>query len=464
MASPPTVSLFWMRASRVVNVYWFKLRTEFELWLKLWQVGRAFAGAGPTFIPGVPAFTALVSGICLFVILILGLSSINFSGFSLPSFPKFSEFSSLFSSPQDNELPDGNVVGRTGQSKNELASVQLKNNKSEEVATKPQKRLPLPGNLSYLVASKADRTMFFFMRDGREWKLVRKYDLVYGGVEGDKITEGDRRTPEGNYWVTGILPGPPTGELYGTLILPLSYPNAVDRQNGKTGSGIWIHGSQWGEEKTPTRGCLKLGNAVMVELAKEVTIPAAVSIVAGPIDVKEVSRSVPRWILSEYTEQKMLYDSVNTRSPSSWTRERVIATGEEFLNNREAAIKEMAEAKANEPKEAAGCREFLTNWSEEWSQRNFDNYAKRYDANFESGQGQNREAFLARKKRIFSIHDKFEVSLSSIKCKEQEDHKYVVRFVQSYHAYRNNKQVNALNSSKEMVLAYEQGAWSILRE
>lgn len=90
-------------------------------------------------------------------------------------------------------------------------------------------------------------------------------DLYAGiGSEGfGKQLRGDKKTPIGLYFVTSQMADNELDELYGIGAFPLSYPNALDRNRGRTGSGIWIHGvprSTWTRAPLSSRGCVTIAN------------------------------------------------------------------------------------------------------------------------------------------------------------------------------------------------------------
>jgi len=441
----------YLRLSGQLSLFFFRLKTELQLLIRLLQVYLAFRSKTWVFFPILPVVLLMMG---------LALPGVYLGARELleePRPPKLSIPSSV------KPLAPPNPVKTKTPASEKQTSLALATPIENKPQPSLQEQLPLPPHLSYLVASKSQKTLFLLRRSGNSFELIKKFDLVYGGVEGNKVTEGDRRTPEGNYWVTGILPGPPTGDLYGSLILPLSYPNAQDRSEGKTGSGIWIHGSAWGEETKPTRGCLKLNNTEIVHLAKIITLPAAVTVTPGPINIEEYAASLPAWMSEEYTFHRLNYDEVQ-KDQQSWSRERVLSLAHKFLDERKAELQKDSEERAKETPESQACREFLVNWSQAWSSRAFEKYSGNYGDNFTSSSGQNREAFLDRKKRIFSSHDDLEVTLSQIRCNSDNNKTYTARFMQSYRAYRQGKQVNALRSGKEMVLALHSGNWSIIRE
>lgn len=86
-----------------------------------------------------------------------------------------------------------------------------------------------------------------------------------------KWREGDAKTPTGVYFVQKHMTDPMLPDLYGSGALTLDYPNLLDTQQQRTGSGIWLHGSpsqQYARPPTATDGCVVLANDDMLQLVK----------------------------------------------------------------------------------------------------------------------------------------------------------------------------------------------------
>ena len=76
-----------------------------------------------------------------------------------------------------------------------------------------------------IIVSKSTRTLTVYSMDGR---VLKQYAIVLGSNHsGPKQREGDRRTPEGEYYVCFKNP---QSRFY--LSLGLSYPNLTDAQRG----------------------------------------------------------------------------------------------------------------------------------------------------------------------------------------------------------------------------------------
>ena len=147
-----------------------------------------------------------------------------------------------------------------------------------------------------IVVKKADRRLFLY--EGS--KLVKTYRIGLGlSPEGDKVRQGDRRTPEGDFY---IFTKNDKSAFY--LSLGISYPNAphADRglrdglitrsqhdaimralklkrtppQNTRLGGDIYIHGRGAGSDWT--WGCVALEDDDVRELFDTVSVGTPVTI------------------------------------------------------------------------------------------------------------------------------------------------------------------------------------------
>jgi murein L,D-transpeptidase YafK len=94
--------------------------------------------------------------------------------------------------------------------------------RQEEGPSGPLPRTMEAANLNVLVEKGAHRLSLF---DGN--RLLKRYRAAVGGGRGDKAREGDRCTPEGEFFVCYRNP-----ESKYTLSLGLSYPNEEDAARG----------------------------------------------------------------------------------------------------------------------------------------------------------------------------------------------------------------------------------------
>lgn len=119
-----------------------------------------------------------------------------------------------------------------------------------------------------IVDKKAQKMSVFIYNDGNLSEIFTHSVLT--GKMGDKLQEGDLKTPLGTYEITRRFT-PPT-DYYGPVAYSLSYPNLLDKALNKTGGGIWIHGfpsdGAIREDELNTKGCVALKNDLLLEFDK----------------------------------------------------------------------------------------------------------------------------------------------------------------------------------------------------
>ncbi|EDP4922945.1 murein L,D-transpeptidase [Campylobacter jejuni] len=126
-------------------------------------------------------------------------------------------------------------------------------------------------NVAIVLTNKTDKILrVYSYEDGKIRKDFEQKEIIIG-LMGDKKIEGDLKTPVGFYELgRKFNPGDP---YYGPFAFATTYPNLLDKVQGKTGGGIWIHGypldgSRLDEFKT--RGCIALFNNNLEKFAQVV--------------------------------------------------------------------------------------------------------------------------------------------------------------------------------------------------
>ncbi|MBF0431708.1 MAG: L,D-transpeptidase family protein, partial [Fibrobacteria bacterium] len=159
---------------------------------------------------------------------------------------------------------------------------------------------------------------------------IKAFPLILGENDGQKMRRGDKKTPEGTYWVMDMFPGKVMGKIYGSLIFPLNYPNKRDRAKGKTGSGIWIHGAEPGNLMEPTRGCIKLANIYLLELLHFIELPTPIIIQSESDKTIDFSMSELNWIEEEYYEIKNNIRGHSRRLGLFYSKQKLREIGENY--------------------------------------------------------------------------------------------------------------------------------------
>ena len=130
--------------------------------------------------------------------------------------------------------------------------------------TIPTQFLQMPLRARHAIAIDASRSrLYLFENTAKGLQLVADYYASVGKLGIEKNLEGDQRTPLGVYFITSRLDPATLKDFYGIGALPINYPNPLDLSRGKTGSGIWLHGTppdQFSRAPLATDGCLVLAN------------------------------------------------------------------------------------------------------------------------------------------------------------------------------------------------------------
>jgi hypothetical protein len=117
--------------------------------------------------------------------------------------------------------------------------------------------------------------LYLFENSAEGPRLLADYYISVGKAGVGKNVEGDQRTPLGVYFITSNLDPKSLKDLYGTGALPVNYPNVVDLRRGKTGSGIWVHGTpstQFTRAPQATDGCVAVSNPDLDRIIRTVEI------------------------------------------------------------------------------------------------------------------------------------------------------------------------------------------------
>jgi lipoprotein-anchoring transpeptidase ErfK/SrfK len=141
----------------------------------------------------------------------------------------------------------------------------------------------------YIIVDKSDNTLTVY--DARDW--IVQYPCTFGNTDlGDKMVEGDRKTPIGTFHILSK-----NIHQKWCRFMALDYPTKADYakfnqrkaaglipQNAKIGGSIGIHGTwpheEWAVENLQswTQGCISMKNEDVEELYNMVSIGTKVII------------------------------------------------------------------------------------------------------------------------------------------------------------------------------------------
>ena len=170
-----------------------------------------------------------------------------------------------------------------------------------------------------LIVDTRQSTLYVFENNNGLPRYLADYYVSSGKNGSDKTRQGDKKTPLGVYHVTDNLPREKLGALYGVGAFPISYPNEMDRREGRNGNGIWLHGVPLDTYSRPPRasdGCVVLTNQDLETLGKNLRIGVTPVIIADGIDwIKpEALEDVRKDLLASVDKWRHDWESLDTET------------------------------------------------------------------------------------------------------------------------------------------------------
>lgn len=150
--------------------------------------------------------------------------------------------------------------------------------------TLPSQFMALAPSSRHAIAIDTSRSrLYLFENSTTGLRLVADFYVSIGKLGAEKNIEGDKRTPLGVYFITSNLDPKTLTNFYGSGALPINYPNALDQSRGKTGSGIWLHGTppeQFSRAPRASDGCVVLANPDLNRLIRTVQVRTTPVVIA----------------------------------------------------------------------------------------------------------------------------------------------------------------------------------------
>ncbi|MFW6220904.1 MAG: L,D-transpeptidase family protein [Fibrobacterota bacterium] len=271
-----------------------------------------------------------------------------------------------------------------------------------------------------ILANKAERTMYLLERTGSSWSTRESFHMAIGANDGAKERDGDKKTPEGLYFIIGRKEGSELNEIYGPLAYVLNYPNAEDRIKGRTGQGIWIHGTAPDSFPVQTRGCLELENENIQRLSQVLNIG-----IGTPVYIVELEEFESPSAFPSYTE-------IEKR------REKIL---EQYNRNQNFFAR------------------VVIDWKKAWESQEISFYEKFYDHQRFFGQGLAWDGWRERKIRTFNAYETIRVECNDILLTDFSESTAVVKFIQRYQS-----DLLEVEGGKKLSLIKGREGWKIIGE
>ena len=271
----------------------------------------------------------------------------------------------------------------------------------------PRYLLQMQADQKYAIVVDSQRSrLYLYQNDKGRPRFVADYYISQGKEGSDKTREGDKRTPVGVYHVTSSLPRQKLGDFYGSGAFPINYPNEWDRRHGRSGHGIWLHGTPSDTFSRPPKasdGCVVLTNVDLDAISKNLQVGVTPVIISNSIE----------WL-----------------SLDDWQAER------------------------------AALNKNIEQWRADWESRDVDRYLTHYSKRFQAP-GQNFAQFAQQKRQVASGKSWIKVgvnNLSVFRNPGKED-MVVVTFDQDYKSNNLNNRMKKLQ-----YWIREDGHWKIVHE
>ncbi len=158
-----------------------------------------------------------------------------------------------------------------------------------------------------LVVDARRARLYVYENQGGRPKFVTDYYISHGKLGVNKLKEGDQKTPLGIYYITGHLSGARLPDFYGSGALPINYPNEWDKLNGRSGSGIWLHGTPSDSYSRPplsSDGCVVLTNPDLYQLVNSVEIGKTPVVISESVEF--VTKA--KWDSDRHTAARLVDD------------------------------------------------------------------------------------------------------------------------------------------------------------
>ena len=255
-------------------------------------------------------------------------------------------------------------------------------------------------NYAFLVEKKSQK---MYVYRGEDIDPLMVFTITTGKNNGDKLNEGDEKTPEGVYFFTKILEGKKLPPLYGIRAFVMNYPNPYDLFEGKSGSGIWLHGAEDPfKPLTPfsTKGCVAMRNADLIKVS--------------PLIILE-------------------------KTP--------IINVEEIKFVKADKVKKMRDFFEN----------LVLSWKKGWESRDINKYISFYSKKFRNG-SMDYYSYKKFKQRLNKIYKFIRIKIKDLEIFKTD--KYLVTAF--YQQYRSDRM--RFNGIKRLYWIKENGSWKIIRE
>jgi len=136
----------------------------------------------------------------------------------------------------------------------------------------PDSLIFLPVNSNAILVEKSSQQVFLYSNTGTEILNNLQFLCSTGEAYGDKEKSGDKKTPEGVYFIKDRYEDNELSAIYGKKAFPLDYPNFMDKVAGKSGNNIWLHGTNKVLKAMDSNGCVAMEDTNILSISDYIAI------------------------------------------------------------------------------------------------------------------------------------------------------------------------------------------------
>jgi murein L,D-transpeptidase YafK len=271
----------------------------------------------------------------------------------------------------------------------------------------PEPIWQLDSSQQYAIVVDTDKSrLYLYRNESGKPNYVADYYVTLGKNGGEKHTEGDKRTPLGVYLASSKLTKK-LPDFYGDAAYPLNYPNEWDKEQGKKGHGIWLHGTPSTTYSRPPRasdGCVVMTNPDLKSLAT---------------------------ILQSGKTPVIITNKLQFLEPNQGASQK----------------KELSEA--------------LESWRKDWETQDTDSYLSHYSQRFFS-QSTDLAGWAKHKRNVQASKSEVDIKLSNISMFRYPDKDLQMAVVNFEQSYKSNNLDSHLR--KRQYWVFEDQRWKIMYE
>lgn len=155
-------------------------------------------------------------------------------------------------------------------------------------ASVPGALIRMPENGNAIIVEKKSQMLYVYSEKKGLDSPTFQSPCSTGANPGPKTRVGDKRTPEGVYFLKDEFEDRYLTPVYGEKAFPSDYPNFLDLRLGKQGSAIWIHGTDKSLKPMDSNGCIALENRNIIALSDYIHIDVTPLIIVDQIDYTSI--------------------------------------------------------------------------------------------------------------------------------------------------------------------------------